>query len=411
VGAGALAPSHPRRGRGVPLTATGGDDRDPLGPRTSRGAERYDGLDVLRASAILLGVFSHAARAYVPGIERYYPIADPASHALFAVLSNVVNSFRMQVFFALSGFFAHLVLERRGAREFLRDRARRLVVPFCAALPIIVAMDLLVRGWSASRGLLSPLYRDGAAWTPAPLHLWFLQYLFLYCVIAWALARRGVTGARAARWLARGLRRPEALVWLALPLALLLALHPGLNPARSFLPQPMTFLEYACFFGTGWLLWDARASLDAMKRRGGWLFAAGLLLALALAMSSFQWRFVGRAAYAFVPWLVAFGAIGLSLRVPNAPRPRLRFLVEASYWVYLVHLPIVQLLQVGLGGASWPAAPKFLVVVSTTFLVTLVSFAAFVRGGVLGQWLGAARRPASPAHAAPARWMTPKAPS
>jgi peptidoglycan/LPS O-acetylase OafA/YrhL len=379
----------------------------------STRAERYDGLDVLRAGAILLGVFSHAARAYVPGIERYYPIADPASHALFSVLSDVVNGFRMQVFFALSGFFAHLVLERRGAGAFLRDRARRLIVPFCAALPVILAMDLLVRSWSASQGLLTPLYREGTAWSPAPLHLWFLQYLFLYCLIAWALARRGVTGARAARWLARALRRPEALVLLALPLALLLALHRGANPARSFLPQPMTFLEYACFFGLGWLLWDARGSLDAMRRRGGWLTAAGLLLAVALSMSTFQWRFAGRALFAFVPWLVTFGAIGLSLRVRNAPRPRLRFVVEASYWVYLVHLPIVQVLQVGLGGAAWSAGVKFLVVVSATFLVTLASFAVFVRGGVLGEWLGAPRRAASPARAAAAAsWAeSPKPPS
>jgi peptidoglycan/LPS O-acetylase OafA/YrhL len=406
VVAGATAPSRQRRDRGIPLTVAGREDPGALVPQTLARSERYDGFDVLRAGAILLGVFSHAARAYVPGIERYYPIADPASHALFAVLSSVVNGFRMQVFFAMSGFFAHLVLERRGAREFLRDRARRLVVPFCAAVPAIVALDLLVRGWSASRGLLSPLYRDGAAWSPAPLHLWFLQYLFLYCVIAFVLARRGVTGARAGRWLARAVQRPEVLVSLALPLALLLALHRGLNPARSFLPQPMTFLEYACFFGTGWLLWDARASLDALKRRGGGLAAAGLLLALAVAMSPFQWRFVGLVAYAFVPWLVTFGAIGLALRVRNAPRPRLRFLVEASYWVYLVHLPIVQLLQVGLGGVAWPAAPKFLTVVATTFGVTLASFAAFVRGGVLGEWLGAARRPASPAPAT-ARWTNP----
>jgi peptidoglycan/LPS O-acetylase OafA/YrhL len=379
----------------------------------STRAERYDGFDVLRAGAILLGVFSHAARAYVPGIGRYYPIADPASHALFFVLSSVVNSFRMQVFFALSGFFAHLVLERRGTRAFLRDRARRLVVPFCGALPVIVAMDLLVRSWSASQGLLSPLYREGRAWSPTPLHLWFLQYLFLYCLIAWALARRGVTGARAARWLARALRRPEALVLLALPLALLLALYRGVNPARSFLPQPMTFLEYACFFGTGWLLWDARASLDPLRRRGGGLAAAGLLLALALAMSPIQWRFAGRALFACVPWLVTFGAIGLTLRVQNAPRPRLRFLVEASYWVYLVHLPIVQLLQVALAGVAWPATLKFLCVVSSTFLVTLASFAVFVRGGVLGEWLGARRRPASPAHAAAATsWAeSPKHPS
>ena len=112
---------------------------------------RYDGLDILRAGSMLLGVFSHAARPYVPDYGPWYPIADPHTSPLMLVFVGVLNSFQLQLFFALSGFFGHMVLEKRGADAFLRDRARRLVVPFLAALPLLLATDALMRSWSQAR--------------------------------------------------------------------------------------------------------------------------------------------------------------------------------------------------------------------------------------------------------------------
>jgi hypothetical protein len=147
----------------------------------------------------------------------------------------------------------------------------------------------------------------------------------------------------------------------------------------------------------GWLLWDARASLDGMRRRGGWIAAAGLLLALGLAVSPLRWHFAGRALYAFVPWLVTFGAIGLALRVRNAPRPRLRFLVEASYCSRPPDRAAPQV-----GPAAFRGRVEVPAVVSTCW-GDARGFAVFVRGGVLGEWLGAARRPASPVHVAATR--------
>lgn len=81
-------------------------------------SQRYDGLDFVRAGAMLLGVFSHAARAYVPDYERWYPIADPMTTPLALIFVGVLNAFQLQLFFALSGFFGHMVLERRAADAF-----------------------------------------------------------------------------------------------------------------------------------------------------------------------------------------------------------------------------------------------------------------------------------------------------
>ena len=67
---------------------------------------------------------------------------------------------------------------------------------------------------------------------------------------------------------------------------------------------------------------------------------------------------------------------------------------QASYWIYLVHLPLVQCLQIGLGSLAWPALVKFGVVIVATFALTLASFAFVVRDTPVGAWLGARRAPA-----------------
>lgn len=356
-------------------------------------APRYVGLDVVRASAMGLGVAYHAALAYVPGIGRWYFLADTASAPAFGVVTGVLHSFRMQLFFAISGFFAHLLLERRGADAFLRDRAARLLVPFFAALPLVLGAELAIRRLALAQGLLSESFVAGVGFHAVPLHLWFLEYLFLYCALAWAVTRCGVRGERASARLARALALPAGPLWTALGLALLsgldLWLAPALRPATSFAVQPAVFLHYGGFFAFGWIGWAARDALPALAPRGAWLAAAGLLLAAAVAGSRMAWEPLGQFLFGVVPVLVTLGCVGAALRAwPPAP-PWLRFLVDASYWVYLVHYPLVQLLQLLLAPLAWPAFAKYAGVLVATFALALLSFAAFVRPTPLRYWLGA----------------------
>jgi peptidoglycan/LPS O-acetylase OafA/YrhL len=354
---------------------------------------RYDGLDVLRAGSILLGVFTHAARAYAAGYERFYPYFDPPGVLPLAVFSDVANWLRMEVFFTISGFFAHLVLERRGADAFLRDRTRRIAGPFLAFLPLLLAADYALRHWSTSTGMTSPLYQGHTSWRPAPLHTWFLEYLFFFCLTAWALWRAGLRTERASAWLARALRRPLWLTLAGVPLALLLVLDRDDNVARSFLLQPFALLEFAVYFAFGWLLWGARDALGGLKRHGAWLAALSLGVCTWVCASRWEFQPLGRFLVSYTPWLFMLGAIGLALRLPTAHRPRLAFLTEASYWVYLMHLPIVQLQQIAFGPLDAGPWSKFTLVTAITFGVTLVSFTLWVRGTALGAWLGARRAP------------------
>ena len=52
--------------------------------------------------------------------------------------------------------------------------------------------------------------------------------------------------------------------------------------------------------------------------------------------------------------LFMFGFIAMFLKYFNAYSPKLSYLMDASYWIYIVHLPIVVLIQGLLAGVSIP---------------------------------------------------------
>ena len=88
----------------------------------AHGTDRLHSLDALRAFALLLGIFFHAAAGYVENFPAgLWPWREPPS-ATLGVYFFVSHIFRMSLFFMLAGLFGRMLLERRGWRAFIRDR-------------------------------------------------------------------------------------------------------------------------------------------------------------------------------------------------------------------------------------------------------------------------------------------------
>jgi peptidoglycan/LPS O-acetylase OafA/YrhL len=118
---------------------------------------------------------------------------------------------------------------------------------------------------------------------------------------------------------------------------------------------------------------------------------AGIVLSVWLHTGPLQWHPLGRFLDAIVAWLVTLGALGLAFGVNSGRRPILRFLVDTSYWVYLVHYPLLCALQLELARLPWSALPKYLAVVFGTVLIAMSTYFLVVRPTPLARWLGAAR--------------------
>lgn len=389
-------------------------------------SDRLHGLDALRGFALLLGVVLHALMAYMPGAQYFWLVSDTSSTLAANLGFYWIHLFRMTTFFLLAGYFGRLLFERFGALGFARDRLRRIVVPLIAGWPIVmfaITIPLIWLAWIKGGGSLPQEPAPGPKFTPDdfPLaHLWFLYLLsgfYAAALFVRTLLRyfdpRG-RGGRLVDGVLRIAMGPWAALLLGLPVAFALFQHPGWyawfgipTPDRSLVPNLPAVVGFGFAFTVGWCLQRQRELLERVVRH------RYMHLALALAATTGCLVLIGErspaapspqdlrtAVYAFgygvAGWAWSLALIGLALKHASGYSAARRYLADASYWVYLVHLPLILLLQVAASQLAWPWWIELLLLLSVAFGLMLGSYQLFVRSSWIGAWLNG-RRAARPA--------------
>lgn len=398
----------------------------PTGSAPEAPGQRLPAVDAVRAGAMLLGVVLHACAPYMHvhmgGLVM--PVQEPAPSRAPDIVFWLLHAFRVPAFFVVAGCVARLLLARRGPAEFLRNRWRRVGIVLLVAYPVVtLAMyptwlwGWVARGWAGWGHLFALKYGPDlqrAVW--GFNQLWFLEYLLVYCLALWAWERWRTRRAPedqaapapldAAPSPAR--QRVPGFLNIAVPIACV-TLWPAwyVDFRNAYLPHPPALVYYAMFFLLGVRL--SRAGFDALARVAPLLLLAGLALAapyLKIIFAQVRETMHGqrqgvpealhdRVLLALASTGIAFawslGWLGLAARVVGRPGRLARFLIDASYWVYLTHL-----VWIGLGvmllhrfvppGALGPEARAALVAGFAAAL-SLATFAP-VRSTRLGRWLG-----------------------
>lgn len=327
---------------------------------------------------MFLGIAYHSSIAFVPGIGQWYLVQDRSTHWAFATLGAVLHAGRMQVFFVLSGFFAHLVAQRGDWPAFAGDRFRRLLVPLLVAAPVVVLFDVGSQAFAGAHGLMQAAYRGHSDGAMRPLHLWFLEYIVLFSALCWPFRSVGLGALIRLR---EGWLLPGALLSAGLVLV-----FGDAAPAFSFVPQVASLLGYGVFFLFGWLLWPARHQLELFKR-SAWLLPAGVVLGGWLFSRHLQYEPPAVWLSALTTWAMVIGSLGTALRMTNIVSRRVQWLVQSSYWVYLSHYPVVVAMQLLVAPLEWPVVLKFVLVAATAALVSVGAYALVIRRSFIGRWL------------------------
>jgi len=384
---------------------------------------RLDFLDATRAFALLLGIVFHACLSFMP-LFIGWAVQDISTSPLVTVFMTVSHSFRMEAFFLLAGFFSHLTFHRKGASEFVRSRLLRIVVPFVVGWFIL--HPLVISGWimgSASlrghvdiwAGLLGGF--QTLSTLPAGIfvgsHLWFLYYVVM--ITALTLAARGLL-AMTGSWQVAVVRRADDMVaWLAKSTVSLLILAVptaaalwfmrswGMDtPDQSLLPHVPALVIYGGFFVLGWMLGRQRELISQFARLTPqrWILA-GLGIATILLLGEIEHdpghpHYVAAhvtyaAAYAVTMWSLVFLTIGVFKKLCQRPNAFVRYVADSSYWMYLIHLPIVVWLQIAVAELPLNWSLKLAFISTMTIAISLLTYDLFVRSTFIG-WLLSGRR-------------------
>ena len=95
---------------------------------------------------------------------------------------------------------------------------------------------------------------------------------------------------------------------------------------------------------------------------------------------------------ALFAWLMTFGLFGTCLLMKRGYNAATRYLADASYWVYLVHLPFVGLAQIAVARLAIATPAKFLLASLIAVSLSLMTYQAFVRYTWIGAFLNGYRR-------------------
>ena len=315
------------------------------------------------------------------------------------------------LFFLIAGFFAALIVYKRGIGGLLKNRALRILLPLVIFLPLCmwaVISSLLhaagsVEHKSAVLSMVAYAMANPGSPPPPPttMHLWFLYNLVFFYILTWVF------------YLFDGLRVRNFFMQLkpwALVFAFSLLLFPALVsqsapfPAPdSFLPQLWSFGFFGLFFMVGYWVYSEPRFID--KFQPHWK----LLLVLSIALYAvFYWlipkevsmvpapiemwkKIIITACESFIAVAMTLVCLVLGKTYLNFHNRFMRILSDSSYWIYLIHIPLLFEIQYYLMDKQWNLLTKFGTAAGLTLAIGLVSYFVLVRWTPIG-WMLNGRR-------------------
>lgn len=368
--------------------------------------ERIHSLDSLRAIMMLLGIVLHASIIYSTYDDAtVWSLIDPESKTILnEYIAVFIHVFRMPVFFVIAGFFGSMLFYERKPLAMLKNRVSRILLPFIVFLVILwplfgFAYTHTSLTFSRSENILQStlaVFSDPFVFIPtATVHLWFLYYLIIITFtsvgLGFLLKKLPKLTHRISlvfNWI---IEKTIVRVLFFAAINVLLFFTLGIDEVAtsgSLIPEFNIYIFYTFFYLVGWVLFKSKPLLNTLMQ-GDWLCTfLGLVLFTIRFMNYSSFSFEGLVLInSFMIWLLIFGITGLFIRYGSNHSPRMRYISDASYWVYLVHYPIVVLIPGLIVDWPIPAFMKFVFVVVSTGIICFGTYHLFVRSTFIGKFL------------------------
>ncbi|GEM_PF-6040971 len=353
---------------------------------------RYHAIDHLRTSMMFVVMLGHPLLPYVT-VPRAFN--DPSAHVSFDYAGVFLYAFAMQAFFVTAGFASALIFEKKGTGSLWKNRFTRIFLPLLVAY---ICISPLMRGAyhfsagvvefdSIGAGLSIFLTGEWLRWGKV-YHLWFLISLLVFTAIScaglWMLNVSQLTSKLSSN-VARCLKSDNCILILVLIACIGTVPSYILDTGRgTHWSMQITLLGY---FILGWLTYHYQTIIDVFKRRWLMSFAVALVTTPLCIWASRARLFdehnidvfmgiVAGTTNGIVGMCMTIALIGwFHLHLSKPTRIGDEF-SKASYWVYLIHFPIV----VAAGGiVSVLDLPSFIKYLLTLmFSLPIIAFSYFV---------------------------------
>jgi len=350
---------------------------------------RNTGLDLLRFVLMSLGVLLHTLCAYLTSYKiPEFPVFDgSAQHWSADALVLVIHSFRMPLFFMISGFLAgHSLSKPSGdaskfslASTFIKKRFQRIALPFVGSL--IVLLPLF-------RWCLNTFQPSSEPLAFQMSFLWFLYHLWVFNLGVGIFRRTYI----------RLTQLPFSL-WVGTSMLLTLWTLSETNTgvlitSDAWLPPVSLLLFHFGYFALGGALWHHSKALapltaNSLAHRPHGLMSSTLAVGALVYILGVQKLFQGQPQWLWPTTLLhSTLTLGLSLHLFRwftnrewTAKKTIQYLADSSYTIYLIH-PIGVAMLVPLAALNinwWPQLSRPVFVFSLTMLFSFIVYELLVR--------------------------------
>lgn len=343
--------------------------------------ERRCDIDWLRVLAMLMIFLFHNARFF--DYEDWH-IKNNRPDFGMSIFVDFVSQWIMPLFFILSAISVYYALDSRNNRAFINERFKRLVIPLLFGIFVIVPPQVYIERVSHSQFTGSfirffPHYFDGLyafggnfAWMG--LHLWYLEMLFLFSLLALPLFRflKKETMRNFISRMAIFLKKPFIIFLLALPIyimELIVNLQPEGIGIRDFGGwSPFTYLT---FFIIGYVIASDTGFMMNIERHRKVALLLGIAVFLIFDHSSRT--YISAFMRAFNSWFWLMAILGFGSKYLNFNNGLLKYSNEAVLPFYILHQTIIVIVGFYIASLDIGIIMKYLILssVSFTFIIAL----------------------------------------
>ena len=330
---------------------------------------RYD-IDWVRVIAIALLLIYHISIGFQPWGVMIGFITNSKPWVSLWIPMAMLNVWRIPLLFFVSGMGVYFAIQNRNWKELIKERASRILIPFLFGMLFIAPLHIY---------LMQFHYRWKLSYTPNPAHLWFLGNIFIYVVTLSPIFFyfKNNQDSKIVAMMKK---------WLGNPFGLLIVVSVFIVEALLVDPKPyelyaMTrhgfFLGFlAFFFGFCFVL--SGSSFWNMLLKWRWLF---LLLAIAFfSYRAMQFQMQVTSYLLSVEsncWI--FSVFGFAHRYLNRPSKALKYLSEAAYPIYIIHMVFLYLASLVIFPLGLEPPLKFLLSVIFTTIGCLIFYEFLIR--------------------------------
>ena len=372
---------------------------DTLAERPAVKSVRLYYLDWLRL-ILILGVFVyHAVSPFRGGLDWH--ITNLERSVTVTSILIFIWPWALPLFFLVAGAASLFALRRRSNRQYISERVARLLIPFIVGSillsPLQAYLEALHKG-SYQGSFLSYIPQmlaektSGNLFTPLTFtewgfHLWFLAFLFAYSLLALPIFRwfQRDVGRSFISWLGRLVEKRGGILLFLIPLALVRVL------VQPFAPEEHGWLDFIysfLFFVLGYILYADDRFVSAIRRDRWLIFAGGVLNLVAFGGlfavagdTALEWvqidtfvvpgSIIGILLFTLSSWCWALCVLYLAMKFLDFSNKWLVYGNETIMPFYLLHQPVIIVIAFFVVQWNTGILPKLLVVVISSFVITL----------------------------------------